>query len=500
MTAQPKPSLPLGSVSAQRILLLAILLAVLATALRLAGISLESLDPDEIFSYRVVTASASQALQMIRQDLVHPPLFYYLVHVIVWIAGTSVMSLRAVSLFAGVGTVVLLVYAGALFRELRTALWVAAPLLALNNTHIFYSQQARSAALYTAILAGLLLWSWMLAGQNDRPWTFWLVGSGLMAMLIYTHYIGALYVLAVAGSSALMLKKAIRKRLYVVTTLAALTFLPWILLESSVYAHKRGLAENLAWTQNPSVYQLKLLWANYMGVPDFPGATTVVFVLGAVLIACGILYRQRTAFVNSALLTLATTAFIPPVAVFLLSQKPFALPIFGERHLLPSIVSWLLLAAYGVDRISFRLLSRRIVLGLGVLTLFSMQVTPTLAALRTMPRRLSYEEVARKVAGDLPIYTTSVYDIGNPVSFYLSGRQRVTLLSCSQRQLPEQFILMYRPEIRPEQVNFAMLIDHGWTVEAETDYTNAAHSAGYVRVVRVHRTAVLYPANMRLCP
>jgi len=97
---------------------------------------------------------------MIREDLVHPPLFYYLVRLSVWVAGANEFSLRFLSLAAGVGTIALLVYMGYLFREFRVATWLAAVLVTLNNTHIYYSQEARSASFFTLAFCGLLFWSW----------------------------------------------------------------------------------------------------------------------------------------------------------------------------------------------------------------------------------------------------------------------------------------------------------------------------------------------------
>src|ERR1017187_2423970 len=180
-------------------LLVAVLVVLVFSAVfvRLWGISLESLDNDEIFSYRVATTSASGAMQMIREDLVHPPLFYYLVRFSVWVGGANEFSLRFLSLASGVGTIALLMYMGHLFRQFRIATWLAALLLTLKNTHIYYSQQARSAAVFTLLLCALLCWSWLLI-RYERNSAFWGAGAGLMVLLAYTHYVGAIYVCCVA--------------------------------------------------------------------------------------------------------------------------------------------------------------------------------------------------------------------------------------------------------------------------------------------------------------
>ena len=59
---------------------IAAIIVLLAVALRLRGISLESLDGDEAFSYRVASSDLTTAFSMVRNDLVHPPLYYFLLH------------------------------------------------------------------------------------------------------------------------------------------------------------------------------------------------------------------------------------------------------------------------------------------------------------------------------------------------------------------------------------------------------------------------------------
>jgi 4-amino-4-deoxy-L-arabinose transferase-like glycosyltransferase len=466
-----------------------VVLVFAAVFLRLWGISRESLDNDEIFSYRVATTSVSGAMHMIREDLVHPPLFYYLVRFSVGVGGANEFSLRFLSLAAAVGTIVLLVYMGYLFQQFRIAAWLAAVLLALNNTHIYYSQQARSAAFFTLMVCALLCWSWSLI-RYQRNSAFWCAGAGLMTLLVYTHYVGAVYVACVAAGVALGMRSTpVAKRAVLAASVAAVTFLPWIVSEYSVYLQKKGLQENLGWTSSPSLYEVKLLAANYLGVPDIPGGTTIVFVLGCSAIAFGLLYRERTPLSRLVLSTLAFTAFVPPCLIFVLSQKPLSLPIFGERHLLPSIVSWLILAGYGVDRAAarFPVRARIPVFAAGAMVLVVLQIAPTRAAMRTAPRRLPYSDIARDVDGPLPLYTTSGYDIGDPVNFYLRGRRRVESLPGQPSVLPSVFTVMYRPAVGEENRKLTGLINSGWTVVEKQDYYNGIHSPAFVRAARLSR-------------
>jgi len=270
---------------------------------------------------------------------------------------------------------------------------------------------------------------------------------------------------------------------------AAVSFLPWIVSEYGVYLQKKGLQQNLGWTSPPTPYHLKLLLANYMGVPDIPGGTTIVFVLGCAMIAYGLLYREKTPLSRLVLSTLAITALIPPCLIFVLSQKPLSLPIFGERHLLPSIVSWLILVGYGLDRAAARTPVRVPAFVVGAIVLITLQLNSTLAAVRRSPRRLSYADVARDTSCTQPLYATSASDIREPVNFYLRGRCRVELLPSPATVLASTFTLMYRPAVGQEKEQFERLINRGWTVSEGQDYYNGIHSPAFVRAASLSRAS-----------
>src|ERR1700722_8616871 len=95
---------PLPLIAVATILILAI-----ALFLRLAPISRESVDGDELFSRRVALSGTSQALDLVRKDLVHPPLYYLLLKVTLAPDGTaSAFDIRVLSLVAGTASIIVL--------------------------------------------------------------------------------------------------------------------------------------------------------------------------------------------------------------------------------------------------------------------------------------------------------------------------------------------------------------------------------------------------------
>src|SRR5882762_4125629 len=96
------------------LLLVAIsVILVAALFLRLGPISSESVDGDELFSRRVALSETSQALNLVRQDLVHPPLYYLLLKLTLSNnSPASARDIRVLSLTVGMASIIVLILFG----------------------------------------------------------------------------------------------------------------------------------------------------------------------------------------------------------------------------------------------------------------------------------------------------------------------------------------------------------------------------------------------------
>lgn len=430
---------------------------VLATALflRLAPISSESVDGDELFSRRVALSQVPQALNLVKQDLVHPPLYYLLLKLTLPNGRpASAMDIRILSLTFGAASTIVLILVGVAKTQLRRPSILAALLLALNKEHIFYSQEARSYALFTFLVGALFLWCLFMERQ-EQEWTYWVVGTSIMISLVYTHYYGAFYCAAVVIPIAFgNFPSALKIKALVTSALAFATLLPWVWLEAVVYREKAGLSSNLAWQGLPTLFDLKMTFANYLGIPNFRGATSLVFLIETVLICVALLPSFRGVKALNALdsrtrATLASMALAPPVLAFLLTKWPFHLPIFDERHVLPSIVAFLLLVSYGLWRltldalrrfqISAFLLGGIILVGFSGLPVYSDWPGPSREPYAAMANWLSHTDL------DFPVYTTWPYGIGEPVEFYCERGRHIDAFPTDPAKLPSRCIVLYRP-------------------------------------------------------
>ncbi|MGA2859424.1 MAG: hypothetical protein ABSE40_21365 [Candidatus Sulfotelmatobacter sp.] len=464
-----------------------------ALFLRLAPISNESVDGDEMFSRHVAMSEASRALNLVRQDLVHPPLYYLLLKETLPKGSPAfALDIRFLSLAAGVASIMIVILAGSLVAPLRGPAILAAFLLALNKTHIFYSQQARSYALFCFLAGMLLLWG-LLLDRYERDWMYWLAGTTLMTALLYTHYFGAFYCAAVILPVVLAKSPKRLKILAVASGVFAFTvFLPWVYQEVPVYRGKSGISSILAWQGLPTFFNLKMTFADDVGILDFRGATSLAFLIGAVLICCALLLpnsRNEEEVLNFRIrLTLALTALMPPVLMFVLTWRPLRLPIFGERHVLPSMAATLLLVSYGLWRLAARASKplRVLVLVIGAIILSVFQALPVWSNWPG-PSREPYAVIADWLEHtdlNLPVYTTWPYGIGEPVAFYLErSRQIDELPGCTPNgqcttddpmKLPDRFIVLYRPAAQEEDYAVHSLLNR-FSITEEKYYS--AHNS-----------------------
>ena len=469
-----------------RYLAAAVLILILALFLRIAPLPAESVDGDEMFSRRVALAGPAEAWTMVRKDLVHPPLYYFLLKATMpGGADSTANGIRALSLAAGVATIAAIILLGFAESALRLPGLLAALLLALNKTHIYYSQQARSYALYCLLVTLLLLWSALARRYRGKSW-FWIGGFLLMAAIIWTHYVGALFCAMCVVPMAFpvgAVSPGARARILPLAclALAGLSFLPWLIPEISVYRHKAGLSTNLEWQGLPALYDLKMVYAEFAGIPDFLGSTTVSLLLVASLIGCALFLRPdpQASVDQSTISTFALTAMAPPAVLWLLTRWPFHLPIFGVRHLLPAFVPALVMIGLGLSKLASRAkdaIGPGLLFAPGAAFLCAFQIAPVC---RTWPGpvRQPYSQIAadlQRPGLDLPVYTTWPYGIGASVQFYLPAGRKIRRLEVSgpAPDLLPRLIVLYRPAV-PRESEMIRIICRDYEVISQKYYYGA---------------------------
>jgi mannosyltransferase len=172
-------------------------LVALAAALRFARIGHQSFWYDEGFTWVLVHHSPGQMLALLPKTELTPPLYYCVLWVWAHVLGYGEAGLRSLSALAGVATIPAIYAAGAKLVSRRAGL-VAAALAACNPLLIWYSQEARSYAVFF-LLGSLSLLAFAharLPRPRGRALAAWALAASLT---LTTHYFGVLIVVPEAA-------------------------------------------------------------------------------------------------------------------------------------------------------------------------------------------------------------------------------------------------------------------------------------------------------------
>jgi hypothetical protein len=227
-----------------------LLLFGLFLAVRSDGLFEHCLWFDEIYSSHAASMHLSDMFPFIAKDLVHPPLFYFLLNLWISVFGSSIESLR---LFPFSISIVALIPAYLLLRQLKvgsTAVVGGLLFVAANGILIKYAQEVRMYAL----VVGLSFASTLLFHR------FFRMGKGIIALtiinglLLMTHYYGA--VLIIAQLLAIVTWQRIKLRPIVGSAaVATLSIVPWLVYVLGIdRGGDGGLKENIGWIPFPGLF------------------------------------------------------------------------------------------------------------------------------------------------------------------------------------------------------------------------------------------------------
>ena len=159
--------------------------------------------PELVAVWNISPQEAYASLSRLGVDLVglaaetdiHPPLYYFLVHFWLPLAGKSEFALRFPAVFFGMLIIPVLYVLGKRLAGAKAAT-IAGAIAALSPFYLDFSQQVRMYTLVT-FLAVLSMYSFQRAfGDGRRGW--WVVYALSVALALYTHYFAITIVLVQA--------------------------------------------------------------------------------------------------------------------------------------------------------------------------------------------------------------------------------------------------------------------------------------------------------------
>ena len=279
----------------------------LALALRLGTLGLQSLDADEGFTAQIARRSFGDAMAQIPRTESTPPLYYALVWLWTQVFGTGEWGLRSLSALAGVAAVPVIYAIGAALRSPRVGL-IAAAFATVSPLLVWYSQEARAYMLLMLLTSLAFLFV-----VRERVWLWALASAAALA----THYFAAV---VIAPMALWMLWRRVPRARWAIgaVTLAGLALLP------------------LLRHQNEHVTRT---WAEGLTVKDEVAATSQSFLIG--MTWNGLIHRPGVIVLGLLALVLAwrarhdRAALLPAgVAAFGL-VVPLAASVVGGKYVTP---------------------------------------------------------------------------------------------------------------------------------------------------------------------
>lgn len=171
-------------------------LALLAFLLRVYHLAGQSLWYDEGFSVFLARQGLAAITAQTAADI-QPPLYYYLLHAWLLVAGQSEFAVRFLSAVCGVLAAPLAYQLGRRLLGGRAAL-VGALLLAVSPFYVWYGQETR---MYTLVTLLVMLSSWLLVRglqEGEQRWGWWALYALANVAAVYSHYY-AFFVVAAQG-------------------------------------------------------------------------------------------------------------------------------------------------------------------------------------------------------------------------------------------------------------------------------------------------------------
>lgn len=335
-------------------------ITVLAALLRVLLLSENSFWHDEILSLQRAHMNDSEFGDLLR-GFPNMAFYYWLLHN--WVAlGDSEFVVRMLSVVTAVATVIAIYFLGARLFGPQVGL-ISAALLAINAFHIQYAQEARS---YSLVVLLLTLSSLFLVRSIQRPyWGNWMLYAVFTILSVFTHYFGAL-VLVAHGVSLLFLPRQVIpwKRVMVSTSVIAIALImPLSTFVPLAFADTGG-ASQVGWVPDvtaDSVYRLALDMTGNggdcsrreCGSPISTFEFVNFFYYIPILAAAGIGIRKwfvtRASFESWKFALLLAWSLLP--ALITLAVSFLLVNAFVNRYLIVSLVPLVILAAVGISEL-----------------------------------------------------------------------------------------------------------------------------------------------------
>ena len=330
----------------------------IAIALRTPELSSKGFWLDEAYSVLAARLPFMEMLEKLSRDAT-PPLYYIFLAPWVRLFGSGEAAARALSIVFSIGGIALMGMLSFRYFSLRVASAVTL-ILAFTPMHIYYAQEARMYSLLALLGIALVFSSLEYLTRGSRLPLILVAFFSLL--MLWTHNIAVWFVIGVnVAFLSLCRDRRLRLRWLGAQTIAALLYLPWLLIALE-QIHEQS--EVLAWFLD--YWEAKSLVGHFMttigtfALGDFPPYLAIQSPLstapflrsGALLVMCFGLFRWRRSTGTRFIAVTLFSALILSLGYSVLFQ-PVHIPGRTDQAYLPLCA---LLMALGIEGLKPRFL------------------------------------------------------------------------------------------------------------------------------------------------
>jgi 4-amino-4-deoxy-L-arabinose transferase-like glycosyltransferase len=338
------------------------LLALLYAAVRFWKLTAYGLFSDEVFSAETAHRAWPQLERAVVTDVVHPPLFYYLLKI--WIAlGDTLFVMKSLPVLFSILALVPFVLLGRQLKLRAPTINLALFLMAANEYLVSYAQELR---MYSLLLLLVTTSMWLFAkimNAGHRAVGLQVAWLATSLLLVYTHYYGWLVV--TAELLFVIVKRRDRLASFGLSAILLVAgFLPWMFAVTEAAYDKGGLGPNLKWNPRPTLtdfvqHYLTLNGPVYTSWRAYATVFSIVIFFTPILLWAGRLRvkvkgesggHRIVEADGDVFLWLALLAFLPSVIAFAASYL-LAQSVWGNRFLIVVAPAYLLLVSIAAARI-----------------------------------------------------------------------------------------------------------------------------------------------------
>jgi|GEM_PF-1922249 len=252
------------------------IILVIGLVLRLLEINRTSFWYDEAFTGDVIKMSWKDMFAVIAADKVHPPLFYILSRLWASVFGFTQDSLRGLSIFFGLDTLVLGYFVGKnLFDKKRFPIvgLVISLAIAISPFFIAYSNEARSYSFLAFIALGLgfAIVKWLDSKEKLEKRKYLIISLILGISLCATHYLQIVFIIAMVCAVLIyrfvFTEKGLNKKgLWITLGVIGLAILGILFLPIKSFLLSHGIS-GMWWIPDIKLYEVvRVYYSYFLGV------------------------------------------------------------------------------------------------------------------------------------------------------------------------------------------------------------------------------------------